>query len=67
MDTVAKAVVRTADQRRIERWITATLPFDENLRLPIHSSFVADVYENESAWKLAVGRSDVRLQWDLDD
>jgi Domain of unknown function (DUF4291) len=40
--------------------------FDEILRLAIHSSFVPEVYENESAWRSAVASSDVRLQWDPD-
>ena len=40
--------------------------FDEILRRAVHSSFVPEVYESESAWKAAVGRSDVRLQWDPD-
>jgi hypothetical protein len=40
--------------------------FDEILRLAVNSSFVAEVYENESAWKTAVASSDVRLQWDPD-
>ncbi len=40
--------------------------YDEILRLAIHSSFVPEVYENELAWRSAVGTSDVRLQWDPD-
>ncbi len=40
--------------------------FDEILRRAVHSSFVPEVYESESAWKAAVGTSDVRLQWDPD-
>ena len=40
--------------------------FDEILRRAVHSSFVPEVYENEAAWKAAVGRSDVRLQFDPD-
>ena len=40
--------------------------FDEILRLAVHSSFVPEVYENEAAWKAAVGKSDVRLQFDPD-
>jgi hypothetical protein len=42
------------------------LAFDELLRLAVHSSFVPEVYENEAAWKAAVGASEVRLQWDPD-
>ena len=40
--------------------------FDEILRRAVHSTYVSEVYESESAWKAAVGRSDVRLQWDPD-
>ncbi len=40
--------------------------FDEILRRAVHSTFVSEVYESESAWKAAVGRSDVRLQRDPD-
>jgi hypothetical protein len=40
--------------------------FDEVLRQAVHSTFVPDVYADESAWKQAVGASDVRLQWDPD-
>ena len=40
--------------------------FDEILRRAVHSSFVPEVYESESAWKATVGTSDVRLQFDPD-
>lgn len=30
------------------------------------SSFVPELFENQEAWKSAVARSDVRLQWDPD-
>jgi len=40
--------------------------FDEILRRAVHSSFVPKVYESESAWKAAVGTSDVRFQFDPD-
>src|SRR6516225_3230702 len=40
--------------------------FDEILRRAVHSTFVPEVYESETAWKEAVARSDVRLQWDPD-
>jgi hypothetical protein len=40
--------------------------FDEILRLAIHSTFVSEVYQSNSAWKAAVSQSDVRLQWDPD-
>lgn len=32
----------------------------------MHSSFVREVYGDEAAWKQAVKRSSVRLQWDPD-
>ena len=35
--------------------------FDEILRRAVHSTFVPEVYESETAWKEAVARSDVRL------
>jgi hypothetical protein len=40
--------------------------FDEILRLAIHSTYFPEVYAHEAAWKTAVARSDVRLQWDPD-
>src|SRR6516162_6459828 len=40
--------------------------FDEILRRSVHSTFVREVYETEAAWKEAVARSYVRLQWDPD-
>jgi hypothetical protein len=40
--------------------------FDEILRRAVHSAFVPEVYESETAWKEAVARSDVRLQFDPD-
>ena len=40
--------------------------FDEILRRAVHSGFVPEVYENEAVWKAAVGRSEVRLQFDPD-
>jgi hypothetical protein len=40
--------------------------FDEILRRAVHSTFVPEVYESYSAWKAAVSKSDVRLQWDPD-
>ena len=40
--------------------------FDEILGLAVHSTFVAGVHEDEAAWKQAVARSDVRLQFDPD-
>jgi hypothetical protein len=40
--------------------------FDEILEQAIHSTFVPAIYESETAWKRAVAKSDVRLQWDPD-
>lgn len=40
--------------------------FDSILREAVHSTYVPEVYGSEAAWKQAVARSDVRLQWDPD-
>jgi hypothetical protein len=40
--------------------------FDEILAAAVHSSFVPEVYGNETDWKQAVKQSSVRLQWDTD-
>ena len=40
--------------------------FDAMLNEAVHSTFVADAYGNENAWKEAVTNSNVRLQWDPD-
>jgi Domain of unknown function (DUF4291) len=40
--------------------------FDEILGLAVHSSFAPEVYGSEEAWRQAVARSDVRLQFDPD-
>jgi len=40
--------------------------FDRILAAAVHSSFVPEVYPNETNWKQAVARSSVRLQWDPD-
>lgn len=40
--------------------------FDAILAGAVHSSFVPEVYGDQEAWKRAVGRSEVRLQWDPD-
>ena len=40
--------------------------FDEILRRAVYSTFVPEIYESETAWKTAVARSDVRLQFDPD-
>lgn len=40
--------------------------FDEILGLAVHSSFVPEVYRTHEAWKAALDRSPVRLQWDPD-
>ena len=40
--------------------------FDEILGLAVHSSFVPEVHGTHEAWKAALARTDVRLQWDPD-
>ncbi len=40
--------------------------FDAILAEAVHSTFVAAVYGDQAAWKTAVDRSAVRLQWDPD-
>ncbi len=40
--------------------------FDSLLEQAVPSSFGAEVYQDEAAWKRDVSRSDVRLQWDPD-
>lgn len=40
--------------------------FDSILAQAVHSSFHADLYSGQEAWKQAVHTSDVRLQWDPD-
>ena len=40
--------------------------FEEILQQAVPSSFVPTIYPDEGAWKRAVQRSDVRLQWDPD-
>jgi hypothetical protein len=40
--------------------------FDAILKDAIHSTFVAEVYASEAAWKGAIAHSSVRLQWDPD-
>lgn len=40
--------------------------FDEILGRAVQSTFTPEVYESHTAWKAALTRSDVRLQWDPD-
>ena len=40
--------------------------FDTVLAAAVHSSFVRGAYKSPDAWRAAVARSDVRLQWDPD-
>jgi hypothetical protein len=40
--------------------------FDEILRRAVHATYVPKVYQSQAAWKEAVARSDVRLQFDPD-
>jgi len=46
-------------------WLTHHA-FDTILQQAVHSSFVPDIYASREAWKEAVARSSVRLQWDPD-
>ncbi len=46
-------------------WLRRTA-FDDILQQAAPSSFVPAVYPDEGAWKRAVSRSPVRLQWDPD-
>jgi hypothetical protein len=46
-------------------WIKRSA-FDLILSKAVHSSFQAALYPDKEAWKKAVARSDVRLQWDPD-
>jgi hypothetical protein len=40
--------------------------FDQILSQAVHSTFIPETYENRDVWQAAVGRSDVRLQFDPD-
>src|SRR5581483_4589762 len=40
--------------------------FDTILAEAVHSTYIAEVYQSEAAWKQALERSSVRLQWDPD-
>jgi hypothetical protein len=40
--------------------------FDSLLAQAVHSTYNAQIYANEEAWKSAVAHSNVRLQWDPD-
>jgi hypothetical protein len=40
--------------------------FDDILAQAVHSTFIPEIYESEAAWKKALAKSDVRLQWDPD-
>jgi hypothetical protein len=40
--------------------------FETILRQAVHSTFVPEIYGSEAAWKEALTRSSVRLQWDPD-
>src|SRR5947209_13074529 len=46
-------------------WIKRSA-FDAILKEAVHSTFVPGVYADEAAWKRALARSSVRLQWDPD-
>jgi hypothetical protein len=55
-----------ADQEVILAVWVKRSAFDEILAAAVHSSFVPEVYGNETDWKQAVKQSSVRLQWDTD-
>ncbi len=40
--------------------------FDSLLERAVPSTFIPELFESHDAWKAAVARSDVRLQWDPD-
>lgn len=40
--------------------------FETILKQAVHSNYVAEVYGSNEAWKEAVSKSNVRLQWDPD-
>ena len=40
--------------------------FDTILAEAVHSTYIAEVYQSEAAWKQALEQSSVRLQWDPD-
>lgn len=40
--------------------------FDTLLEQAVHSTYMAEVYSSEVAWKDALARSEIRLQWDPD-
>lgn len=54
---------------RQERVLAIRLPrrfFDDLLRQAVPSSYARQLFVDQSEWKSALGRSDVRLQWDPD-
>ncbi len=54
------------DQERILRLTITRAGWETILAKAVYSSFQADHYPDHAAWKAAIGRSDVRLQWDPD-
>jgi hypothetical protein len=54
------------DQERILRLTIKRSGWEEILRQAVHSSFKADIYDDEQTWKNALANSGVRLQWDPD-
>jgi hypothetical protein len=40
--------------------------FDEILAGAVHSTYSEEVYGSEEAWRVAIERSEARLQWDPD-
>ncbi len=57
---------RSADQEVVLALHLRRSAFERYLSSAVHSSFVREVYSDEAAWKQAVKRSSVRLQWDPD-
>lgn len=54
------------DQERILRLTISRAGWNIILSQAVHSSFQADHYIDQAAWKIALANSDVRLQWDPD-
>src|SRR5438045_2907354 len=54
------------DQERVLAVRVRREAFDEMLGRAVHSAYVHEVYETPEAWRAAVARSHVRLQWDPD-
>jgi Domain of unknown function (DUF4291) len=55
-----------ADQEMILAIRLQRQMFDRLLAMAVHSSFIPELYTDQSAWKKAIQNSSVRLQWDPD-